>query len=118
MPPADRHLDWFDAASEAELPAGGRLALETPAGRIVLFHTPGGRLYALTNRCPHFGAPLSAGKLDEHCVTCPFHGWQVDLASGEALAPGPEGALPQPQRQVATFPVKREGGRLWIGLGV
>jgi nitrite reductase (NADH) small subunit len=117
MQPADAPLNWFDAAAETDLPPGARRALETPAGRIVLFHTQGGRLFALTNRCPHFGAPLSAGKLEEACVTCAFHGWQVDLATGEARAPGQQGPLPPAQQRVATYPVKREGGRVWIGLG-
>jgi len=61
--------------------------VETPSAKIVLFRSEAGALFALEDRCPHFGAPLSAGIQEGPCVICAFHGWRVDLASGEALPP-------------------------------
>lgn len=39
--------------------------------------------FAVQNTCPHQGGPLGAGKVEDNCVYCPWHGWQFDLESGE-----------------------------------
>jgi nitrite reductase/ring-hydroxylating ferredoxin subunit len=44
----------------------------------------GGRFYALDNVCPHQGAALGQGTVEHGFVVCPWHGWQVDPASGVA----------------------------------
>lgn len=51
-------------------------------GRIVaLFHVDG-QFFALDGICPHAGGPLARGKLNGCIVTCPWHGWQFDVATG------------------------------------
>ncbi|HXQ09434.1 MAG TPA: Rieske 2Fe-2S domain-containing protein [Caulobacteraceae bacterium] len=55
-------------------------------GKQVLLIAHGGRVFAIANRCPHEGYPLSEGTLGQSCViTCNWHNWKFDLASGEAL---------------------------------
>lgn len=55
-------------------------------GRQVLVVTREGRVFAIANRCPHEGYPLSEGTFGPGCVlTCNWHNWKFDLASGEAL---------------------------------
>ncbi|MEU6413546.1 Rieske 2Fe-2S domain-containing protein [Microbispora sp. NPDC046933] len=44
-----------------------------------------GRIHALDNACPHLGAPLSQGWLRDGSLTCPWHGSQFELHSGESL---------------------------------
>ncbi|MFQ6674728.1 MAG: Rieske (2Fe-2S) protein [Fidelibacterota bacterium] len=51
---------------------------------IALFRV-GGRFYAISNTCPHRGGSLGAGEVNGHIVTCPWHGWQFDCRSGEAV---------------------------------
>lgn len=46
-----------------------------------------GTYYAIADTCPHAGGPLSEGELDGRTVTCPWHGAQFDVCSGEVLAP-------------------------------
>jgi len=45
----------------------------------------GGRLYAFDDTCTHQGCSLAAGELDATTVTCPCHGSQFDVTSGDVL---------------------------------
>src|SRR5579863_576578 len=69
----------------AELGADGQRLLRRD-GRQVLLIARDGRLFAIANRCPHEGYPLSEGTIGPACVlTCNWHNWKFDLATGEAL---------------------------------
>ena len=87
----------------------------------------GDHIYAFRNRCPHEGAPLCAGflqqKLDaqmtttgaslatdeaEPVILCPWHRWEFQLSDGSAAAPG---------FRMKTFRVEREGGRVLLRMG-
>lgn len=57
-------------------------------GRLLLANV-GGHLFALEDRCPHLGGPLSHGAFDGRRVSCPWHGWRVDVATGRVA--GAEG---------------------------
>ncbi len=72
--------------SETELRAAGRKVVRR-AGKQILLIASGETLFAIANRCPHEGYPLSEGTLDAtRCVlTCNWHNWKFDLKSGEAL---------------------------------
>jgi nitrite reductase/ring-hydroxylating ferredoxin subunit len=68
-----------------ELRAHGR-RLVRHGGKQVLLIARDGRVFAIANRCPHEGYPLSEGTLGPDCVlTCNWHNWKFDLASGAAL---------------------------------
>jgi nitrite reductase/ring-hydroxylating ferredoxin subunit len=71
--------------TKRELEREGRKLLRL-GGRQVLLIAHGDRVFAIANRCPHEGYPLSEGTLGESCViTCNWHNWKFDLASGRAL---------------------------------
>src|SRR5215469_12319679 len=77
-------------------------------GRQVLVIETGGKLFAIANRCPHEGYPLSEGTLGPGCVlTCNWHNWKFDLASGEALV----GRDP-----VRTYPTEIRNGEILVDL--
>jgi len=85
----------------------GRLGLvlrapETPLGPVALYHV-GSRLYAVEDRCPHAGATLSDGEVEGSIVTCPRHGSQFDVCSGERVRGPADDAL-------RTFAVVEEDG--------
>ena|SRR3989338_3723260 len=42
-----------------------------------------GKYYAVQNKCPHAGVGLSGGFVDGNNITCPGHGWQFDIKTGE-----------------------------------
>lgn len=69
--------------------AAGRLGLvyrtaETPVGPIAVYQI-GKDLYAVGDVCPHAGAALSEGELNEGIVTCPLHGSRFDVRTGERV---------------------------------
>jgi nitrite reductase (NADH) small subunit len=65
-----------------DVPPGTGLEVAV-AGRIVAVFNVEGRFYALDGICPHAGGPLGKGRLSGTVVTCPWHGWQFDVASGQ-----------------------------------
>lgn len=58
-----------------------------PDGDIAVFRTADDRVFAVLDRCPHKGGPLSQGIVYGHRVACPLHGWSIELGNGEAVAP-------------------------------
>jgi nitrite reductase/ring-hydroxylating ferredoxin subunit len=71
--------------TRGELARHGRKLLRRE-GRQVLLIAAGPRVFAIANRCPHEGYPLSEGTLGPDCVlTCNWHNWKFDLATGETL---------------------------------
>ena len=73
-----------------DLPRMGARVVERPGhpdGNVALFRTGDDRVFALLDRCPHRGGPLSQGLVYEHRVACPLHNWSIDLASGQAVGP-------------------------------
>lgn len=75
-------------------------------GKQVLVIARDARLFAIANRCPHEGYPLSEGTIGPGSVlTCNWHNWKFDLASGAALV----GRDP-----VRTYPVDERGGEIFL----
>jgi len=58
-----------------------------------------GQPYALSDECPHAGAPMAGGWIDGDCVVCPRHCWQFHLADGK-LPGGAEGLMTYPVRVI------------------
>lgn len=66
------------------VPLRGARRVETPRGPVAIFRTGDGRFFALDDRCPHLGGPLSEGLVCGDRVVCPLHDTEVCLSSGEA----------------------------------
>jgi len=80
-------MSWLDICALEEInPLGSRI-IKGPRGDIAVFRTGDDEVFALDDRCPHKGGPLSQGLIYGKRVSCPLHNWQIELASGEALAP-------------------------------
>ena len=80
-------LDWIDVGAVTDVPVRGARRVPTPAGPVAIFRTGDGRVFALADRCPHKGGPLSQGIVHGHAVACPLHNWSIDLATGLPLGP-------------------------------
>jgi nitrite reductase (NADH) small subunit len=78
-------------ASVAELRArqtsGRGLCVRLGEIEIGLFAVDG-KVYAMESRCPHEGAPLTEGALEGTVVTCPLHGWRIDVRTGHRPTDG------------------------------
>ena len=79
---------WVAVCGVDDIPRLGARVVERAAGvPIAVFRTSSGRVFALADRCPHKGGPLSQGLVTGERVVCPLHAWTIDLASGAAVAP-------------------------------
>jgi 3-phenylpropionate/trans-cinnamate dioxygenase ferredoxin subunit len=76
--------DGFVAvANVADIPDGEVMAVDAPDGEPVCLVNVGGVIYALHDRCPHQGFPISAGALmDDGTIECPLHGARFDVRTG------------------------------------
>jgi nitrite reductase (NADH) small subunit len=101
-------LTWIDVGAFDEVPVLGSRVVATPRGDVAVFRTAAGEIFALFDRCPHKGGPLSQGIVYGRSVACPLHNWAIDLASGEAAAPD--------RGCVRTVPARLEGSRILLAL--
>ncbi|NEY89539.1 nitrite reductase small subunit NirD [Tabrizicola oligotrophica] len=99
---------WIEVGPLADIPPQGARVVRTPAGCIAVFRTATDEVFALNDRCPHKGGPLSEGIVHGASVTCPLHSWVFDLNSGAA-----QGA---DVGQVATYPAHVRDGVVYLGL--
>jgi nitrite reductase (NADH) small subunit len=69
------------ARAEDVLPGSARV-VRAGERELALFNV-GGVFYATQSECLHLKGPLGDGKLDGCVITCPWHGWQYDVTTGE-----------------------------------
>jgi nitrite reductase (NADH) small subunit len=99
-------MRWIRIGSLDDIPRRGARCVASPRGRIAVFRTAEDRIFALDDRCPHKGGPLSQGIVHGASVTCPLHNWVISLESGKALGAD--------QGEVFVIPVKVESGAIFI----
>ena len=68
-------------------PLGARRVARERGVAVAVFRTADDRVFALLDRCPHKGGPLSQGLVFGEHVACPLHNWAISLVDGEARAP-------------------------------
>jgi nitrite reductase (NADH) small subunit len=100
--------EWKKLCMLDDIPPMGSRVVRSPAGKIAVFRTAAEEVFALHDKCPHRGGPLSQGLVAGKVVTCPMHGWKIGLDTGEAAAPDKGCARP--------VAVKLEGGAVWLRL--
>ncbi len=103
-------INWVDVGEMMDIPLQGARRVETPLGAIAVFRTVADEYYAVFDKCPHKGGPLSEGIVHGKAIACPLHNWSISLESGEALgADVGKGCTP-------TVPLKIIDGRILLGL--
>ncbi|HQT52521.1 MAG: nitrite reductase (NAD(P)H) small subunit [Phenylobacterium sp.] len=101
---------WTDVGAVTDVPRRGARRVPSPRGDIAIFRTGDGAVFALMDRCPHKGGPLSQGIVHGQSVTCPLHGRVIDLATGEGTgADKGHGCAP-------VVPLEVVDGRLMLGV--
>jgi nitrite reductase (NADH) small subunit len=101
-------MTLLDIGALTDIPRNGARVVKTRAGCIAIFRTATDQVFALDDRCPHKGGPLSEGIVHGGLVTCPLHNWVFDMTTGAA-----QGA---DTGRVATYPVTVAGGRILLDL--
>lgn len=98
---------WKLICQVEDIPVLGARRIQRPQGMdVALFRTEANEVFALLDRCPHKGGPLSQGIVFGTSVACPLHNWTIGLATGQAAAPD-EGSTPR-------FVVKLEGEAVYL----
>ncbi|MCR4303811.1 MAG: nitrite reductase small subunit NirD [Gallionella sp.] len=80
-------MNWIQVGKLEDIPRQGSRVVNTPRGEIAMFRSVDDRVFALDNRCPHKGGPLSQGIVHGKRVTCPLHNWVIELETGNAAPP-------------------------------
>ncbi len=98
--------EWIDIGALDEVPVRGSRVIRSAVGCVAVFRTADDEVFALDDRCPHKGGPLSDGIVHGRSVTCPLHNWVISLETG--MAQGAD------EGSVRTFRIRVEDGRLLI----
>ncbi|WP_083636897.1 aromatic ring-hydroxylating dioxygenase subunit alpha [Leptolyngbya sp. 'hensonii'] len=107
---------WYPVMPAHEL-RGGPKSFQLLGQPIVLWLDAEGNPAAARDRCCHRSAKLSLGKVEEGCITCPYHGWQFDSHGNCVHVPQlPEGPI-SPSYKVEAFRCSARYGYVWVCLG-
>jgi nitrite reductase (NADH) small subunit len=80
--------DWQVVCRVEDIPVLGARRVARPRGMdVAVFRNAEDRVFALLDRCPHKGGPLSQGIVFGTSVACPLHNWTIALEDGTAKAP-------------------------------
>lgn len=102
-------MDWKLICKLEDIPQlGSRVVQRVSGGDIAIFRTSDDTVFALHDKCPHRGGPLSQGIVHGRKVTCPLHGWNIGLEDGQAVAPD--------VGSCGRFEVKVEGGEVFLAV--
>ena len=98
---------WISICTMDDIPVlGARRVARAQGLDVAVFRNADDEVFALLDRCPHKGGPLSQGIVFGTQVACPMHNWTIGLCDGQAAAPD-EGCTPK-------FAVKVEDGAVYL----
>jgi nitrite reductase (NADH) small subunit len=98
---------WKTVCNVADIPVlGARVVKRVAKPDVAIFRNSEDKVFALLDRCPHKGGPLSQGIVFGERVACPLHNWNIKLDSGCAVEPD-EGCTQK-------FSVKVEDGKVFL----
>jgi len=99
--------DWKPICAVTDIPVLGARRVERARGiAVAVFRNSEDKVFALLDRCPHKGGPLSQGIVFGESVACPLHNWSIGLADGCAKSPDEGCTIP--------FAVKVEAGQVHL----
>jgi 3-phenylpropionate/trans-cinnamate dioxygenase ferredoxin component len=92
-------------AKVEDIPEGGRKIVQVDGLSVGVFHHKG-KFYALHNSCLHRGGPVCTGRLEDDVITCPWHGFQYNITTGQLLV--------DPNASLDNYPVVVEDGQIHL----
>jgi nitrite reductase/ring-hydroxylating ferredoxin subunit len=93
-------MPFLKVTTVPEIPPGKAVMFQVNEAILSIFNVDG-KFYAIDDRCPHRGAPLSEGVLTGTTITCPWHGAKFDVTNGKLIAGS--------QWSLKTYPLKIDG---------
>ncbi len=99
--------EWKHLITASDCPEGESREVVV-AGHVLAVFNVSGTFYVLDGICPHQGGPLGKGQLNGCVVTCPWHGWQFNVTTGQQ----------QINNRIihTTYPVRQEGDAVLVQL--
>ncbi len=99
---------WIDGPAAADMSVHAPYRFELADGRSVVLLQVADGVRAWWNACAHLGLPIDGGRIDQEAgtITCPWHGFRFDCATGECLT--------APQAQLEGVPVRVVDGRVQL----
>lgn len=99
--------EFVHVAKTSDLKPGEVKTVEAGGNKIALYNVAG-KFFATQNNCLHMQGPLGEGILDENLITCPWHGWQYNVETGENPM--------MPTAKLRVFEVKVEGDSVMVNV--
>lgn len=103
--PNEAELEFVTVAKVGEI-AEGRGRAFAVDGRMIAVFCENGEHFAIDDFCPHQGASLAEGHVENHCVACPWHFWRFDVHNGRWLD--------SPRIRVDAFAVRIRGDEIQV----
>ena len=101
---------WVEACAAEDIEADDILGFSHAGRDYAIYRSPDDRYYATAGHCTHENVLLAGGLVMDHVIECPKHNGRFDFITGKAK--GAPACV-----DLAIYPVKVEGGRLFIKLG-
>lgn len=108
-------MEFVKVMDVSELPAGQKTKVVV-AGREILLANLDGAFHAIANKCSHLGGSLVEGTLDGNTVTCPKHGAQFNMETGQAEGKAKIAVIKMGVKDLESFQVKVEGTSIMVGV--
>jgi NAD(P)H-dependent nitrite reductase small subunit len=103
----DTMPEWIRVAKEDEVEEGKGMVVEVGDKCLAVFKV-GGAFHVIDNTCLHRGGPLGEGDVEEDTVTCPWHGWEYNIKTGQCVN--------NPSSHVRSYSTVVENGEVKIEL--
>jgi phenylpropionate dioxygenase-like ring-hydroxylating dioxygenase large terminal subunit len=107
---------WYLAALSRDVRKAKLIRVMLLGEPVLLGRLRSGEAFALRDICPHRAAPLSAGRVTEETVECPYHGWRFRSDGVCAAIPSlVDGQDLEPSRiRVRSYPLREQDGLIWV----
>ena len=106
---------WHPVAQSSEV-VTAPLPVQLLEQPLVLWRNAEGLVQAFNDRCPHRGARLSMGRVENNNLECPYHGWQFSSGGQCVKVPAVPDFVPPPSQCVKSFEVQEAYGLVWVRL--
>ncbi|MCS6976210.1 MAG: Rieske (2Fe-2S) protein [Gemmatales bacterium] len=97
--------EFHSVAKVGDIPEGEGRAFEVQ-GKIIAVFFHAGQYFAIDDVCPHMGASLSEGHVENGIVTCPWHAWRFRITDGTWAD--------SPKLKIGCYPVRIVNGEIQV----
>ncbi len=108
-------MEFVKVADTSTLSAG-KMIMVTAGGKEILLANVDGSYYAIANTCTHLRGSLAKGVLNGSVVTCPRHGAQFDVKTGQAVSEAKIAFIKMKVKNEVKYEVKVDGTKILIGI--